>query len=94
MTLADTRTLVFELDEIIEGREIENEELKEGSEIEREWLKLLASGGPDFLPSGFFLIKSSILCLNANRIADHQAVSLTSGLPLFILHCSLKIHLG
>ena len=94
MTLADTSTWVFELDEIIESTEIENEELKEGSGVEREWHKLLTSGDSNFLPSGLFRFKSVILHLLAVLNIHDQASLATLGLPLFILHCSLKVHLG
>lgn len=93
MTLADTRAWVFELDEIIEGRELENEELKEGSEAEREWFRMLSAGGPDFIASDPFQFKSGLF----HSITLEQPSSFLGtacSIPLFILHCSLKVHLG
>ncbi|MEQ9301199.1 MAG: hypothetical protein RIF33_21665 [Cyclobacteriaceae bacterium] len=94
MTLADTRAWVFELDEIIEGREIEKEELKEGSEVAREWYRLLSAGGLDFIPSDPFLFKSVLLHYSALNQSSAYLHTTDSRAPLFILHCSLKIHLG
>ncbi len=91
MSISDSRLLYQEIDELVEGRELEREELKEGAESGKDWIKLLMSGGTDY-------IHQQSICHLPDKIGFHiqesnleQSHFHQSLVPLYLLHCSLRL---
>lgn len=77
--------------ENVEERELAEEELKEKSETEKEEFDFLSSDGDD-LPSLSQKISSPKFgVLIATQSALQTIGDFGSNIPLFLLHCSLKI---
>lgn len=94
MTMADTQYFYLEQDERIENQEVEPEELKE-TEERHDWVKLLFSGGDsDGLASHVFDQFQRAIDGYTREVVSRKHNLVLSRVPLFIMHCSLKIHLS
>ena len=92
MTLADTKSFYLEKEEIVEGREIEREELKEGAEG-KDSIKLLISGGTDYLAAHHTIGLQRTLEYHTQEMSLRNTEFQKKSIPLFIMHCCLKVHL-
>lgn len=92
MTLADTTFLYLEQEESVEICESELEELKESKEG-RDWIRVLLSGGTDYLAvqNTFLIQRNSQICTGERAQLGNTILS--TDIPLFIKFCCLKIHL-
>lgn len=92
MTVADTKFFYLEQEELVESSEVELEEIKELKEG-RDWIRILLSGGTDYLAAQntFLTHRASQICIR--EIAQLAIESLSTDVPLFIKFCCLKIHL-
>lgn len=89
----DTKFFYIEQEEVLETYEKELEELKEGKEG-RNWIKLLLSGGTDYLITQNTFLATRGFIYGLRGIIKLRTSIQRADAPLFIKYCCLKIHLA
>ncbi len=90
MTLIDTKFFYFEQEELVEINEIEDEEL-EKSNKENNWVKLPIIGGTDFVSEQLCYQIQHLTRLCVIDFDQYDKTHSLSHIPLFLMHCCLKI---
>ncbi|MFY0686420.1 MAG: hypothetical protein JXQ90_04595 [Cyclobacteriaceae bacterium] len=93
MTYNDTSFLLLDKEENIEGREIEIDEVSEAEDSKKSGFKYVSIGSSGFLPSQYQNRLNGLL--ESTDIQQPNIYKLLAvNIPLFIMYCALRIHIG